>query len=156
MTRIRTFDSWKSILTLLALTLIAYLPLTHAGFIWDDDHHVYANSLLHSLGGLWRMWTQRTALPQYYPLTHTVFWIEYHLWGNNPLGYHLINVVIHAANAVLVWRILKSLKIEAAWLAALIFALHPVNVETVAWVSERKNTLSGLFYLLSLICYLRT
>ena len=143
------------VLAIFALTFLAYAPIYRAGFIWDDDKHVWQNVLLHSTDGLRRLWTVRDALPQYYPLTHTLFWIEYHLWANNPLGYHTVNVLIHALNAVLVWRILKRLDVPGALLAALLFALHPVHVETAAWISERKNTLSGLFYLLSLSCYLR-
>ncbi len=139
----------------MAATLAAYQPVWHAGFIWDDDAHVTENATLRSLNGLRRIWFERGATPQYYPVVHSSFWLEYHLWQLNPLGYHLINILLHALNAVLVWLILRRLGITGAWLAAAIFALHPVHVESVAWVTERKNVLSGFFYLSALLVYLR-
>jgi tetratricopeptide (TPR) repeat protein len=143
-------------IVMVALTVIAYFPITKAAFIWDDDQHITQNHLLLDTDGLMTMWTKLDALPQYYPLTHTFFWIEHHLWGNNPVGYHLVNVIVHAMNALLVWKILRRLVIPGAGLAAMLFALHPVNVETVAWISEGKNTFSALFYLLSFWTFLRT
>lgn len=137
------------------LTLVAYLPALGNGFIWDDDDYVTANPTLRSLGGLWRIWFEPGAVPQYYPLTFTSLWIDYHLGGLEPFGYHLVNVLLHAANAVLVWRALLRLAVPGAWLAAALFAVHPVHVESVAWVTERKNVLSGLFYLGALLSYLR-
>jgi len=142
------------ILVLIAATFVVYLPVWHAGFIWDDDAHVTQNPTLRSLDGLRRIWFELGATPQYYPLVHTSFWVEYHLWGSEPFAYHLVNVVLHALNAILVWLILRKLRIAGAWLAAMIFALHPVHVESVAWITERKNVLSGVFYLTSLLAYL--
>jgi tetratricopeptide (TPR) repeat protein len=138
---------------LVVVTLMAYQPVWHAGFIWDDDAHITPPEL-RSLGGLARIWTQLGATQQYYPLVYSVFWVEHKLWGVSPLGYHLINVLLHAFSALLLAKILRQLKIPGAWLAAALFALHPVEVESVAWVSELKNTLSGAFYLGAALAYL--
>jgi tetratricopeptide (TPR) repeat protein len=138
---------------LAVVTLIAYQPVWHAGFIWDDEAHV-TRPELRSLYGLTRIWTQLGATQQYYPLVHSVFWVEHKLWGDSPLGYHLINVLLHVCSALLLVKILRQLKIPGAWLAAALFALYPVEVESVAWVSELKNTLSGVFYLGAALAYL--
>jgi len=140
---------------LLAATLLAYQPVWHAGFIWDDDFYVTGNSTLHDLNGLRRIWFEIGAVPQYYPLVHTVFWIENHIWGLHPLGYHLVNVLLHAGAAMLLARLLLRLQIPGAWLAAFVFALHPVGVESVAWVTELKNVLSAVFYLAAALAYWR-
>lgn len=155
---------WLAAAALALATLIAYGPVYSAGFIWDDDDYVTENPQLRSLRGLGEIWTLyyepqtqrlRAYTAQYYPLTFTSFWIEHQLWGLNATGYHVVNVVLHVANALLVWLVCRRLKIPAAWLIAAVFALHPVHVESVAWITERKNTLSGLFYLLALLAYLR-
>jgi protein O-mannosyl-transferase len=138
---------------LLVATFIAYQPVWHAGFIWDDDAHVTPPAL-RSLHGLTRIWMQIGATQQYYPFVYSVFWVEDKLWGDSPLGYHLINVVLHVCSALLLVKILRQLNIPGAWLAAGLFALHPVEVESVAWVSELKNTLSGVFYLGAALAYL--
>jgi tetratricopeptide (TPR) repeat protein len=140
-------------LLLVVATFMAYLPVWHAGFIWDDDRHVTL-PILRSLHGLARIWIQLGATQQYYPLVHSVFWLEHKLWGDFPLGYHLLNVLLHAGSALLLAKILQQLKMPGAWLAAALFALHPVEVESVAWVSELKNTLSGFFYLGAALAYL--
>lgn len=144
-------------LLLLAVTFIAYLPALHAGYIWDDGAAVTNNGLLRSSHGLWQIWTDPAAIPQshYWPLVYTTFWLEYHFWGAAPLGYHFNNILLHAINAALLWLILRRSGIPGAWLAAAVFALHPVHVESVAWVVERKNVLSGFFYLLSFLAWLR-
>ncbi|HEY7090617.1 MAG TPA: tetratricopeptide repeat protein [Tepidisphaeraceae bacterium] len=136
-------------------TLLVYLPAIRGDFIWDDPEHVVNNPTLRDLGGLVEMWTRPTSLPQWYPMVHTSFWVEYHLWGPQPLGYHLVNVLFHIIASLLLWRVLVMLQVPGAWLAAAIFALHPVQVESVAWITERKNVLSAVFYLLALIWYLR-
>lgn len=141
--------------TILLVTVVAYIPAMRGGFIWDDDDYVTNNETLRSFGGLGRIWIDREVLPQWYPLVHTTFWIEYHLWGLQPFGYHLVNVLLHAVNAVLLYLILRRLEMPGAWLAAMIFALHPVCVESVAWITERKNVLSGLFYFSALLAYMR-
>ncbi|MDM7913692.1 MAG: O-GlcNAc transferase, partial [Candidatus Eisenbacteria bacterium] len=140
---------------IVAGTLLAYAPAMRAGFLWDDDDHVTENVALRSLGGLARIWLEPGATPQYYPLVHTSFWIEYHLWGTSPLGYHLVNVLLHVTVALLFGLALSRLSVPGAWWAAAFFALHPVHVETVAWITERKNLLSALFYLLALLAWLR-
>jgi tetratricopeptide (TPR) repeat protein len=149
------FPAWLIAILLVLVTILAYQPVWHAGFIWDDDDYITNNLTLHSLAGLRQIWFEPGATIQYYPLTFTTFWVEYHLWGLNPLGYHLVNVLLHACNAVLIWVILRKLRVPGAWLAAGVFALHPVGVESVAWVTERKNTLSGLFYLVSILAALK-
>jgi tetratricopeptide (TPR) repeat protein len=140
---------------LLAITVLAYLPgIFTAGFIWDDPQYIVQNPTLRNLDGLWAIWVHPTSIPQYYPLVHTTYWIEYHLWGLHPLGYHADNVLLAALAAILLWRALARLKIGGAFLAAAIFAIHPVQVESVAWATERKNVLSAVFYLLALHSYL--
>ena len=145
------------LLLLFACTALAYLPALRAGFlpIWDDGEYVLNNTLLRSGDGLRRIWLEPRATPQYYPLVHTSFWVEHRLWGLEPAGYHAVNVALHAANAALAGAVLSALAVPGAWAAAAVFALHPVHVESVAWVTERKNLLSGLFYLSSLLCLLR-
>ena len=140
---------------LILLSFVAYLPVTAAGFIWDDPAHVTENLELRTLSGLWRIWFVPGATQQYYPLVFSSFWIEYHLWQLNPLGYHVDNVLLHSFNAVLLYRIFFALKLPGAFVAAAIFAVHPVHVESVAWVTERKNVLSGFFYLLAFLAYWR-
>ena len=140
---------------LLLLVCLAYVPVVRDEFIWDDDAYVTHNGTLRSVEGLQRMWLEPLSIPQYYPLVHTTFWIEYHLWGLHPLGYHLVNVVLHAISALLLWRFLRRIGVPGAWLAAAIFAVHPVCVESVVWVTERKNVLSLVLVLSSMLAYLR-
>ena len=140
---------------ILLLTLAAYLPALKGGFVWDDDRYVSQNPTLGDLDGLRRIWFDLGANVQYYPVVFTTFWVEHQLWGQDPLGYHLLNVLFHVGGALLFWLVLVSLKVPGAWLAAAIFALHPVHVESVAWITERKNNLSMIFYLASALCYLR-
>ena len=151
--------AWKSLglgaALIVLITVVAYIPTMHGGFIWDDDVYVTDNQTLRSLDGLRKIWVEPRTQLRYYPLTYTGFWVEYHVWKLRPLGYHLVNVLVHAANAVLVWVILRRLKIPGAWVAGLVFALHPVNVATVAWITELKNTLSMLFYAGAILLYLR-
>lgn len=140
---------------IVGLVLLAYFPALDGGFVWDDPSHVSENILLRDIGGLWKIWFEPGAWLQYYPLVLTSFWVQYHVWGLNPFFYHLVNILLHAANALLLWRILIRLRIPGSWPAALVFALHPVHVESVAWISEHKNCLSGCFYLAALLCFLR-
>ncbi len=138
---------------LIASTLAAYLPALNGALLWDDNMHVTRPDL-QSLHGLWRIWFDLPATQQYYPLLHSAFWLEHRMWGDAVLGYHLTNVALHAASACLLVVILRRLSVPGAWLAGFVFALHPVCVEAVAWVSEQKSTLSGFFYLASALTYL--
>lgn len=135
--------------------MAAYYPVFSAGYIWDDDFYLTENLLLNTIGGLWRIWSEPTASPQYYPLVFTSFWIEKRLWGLNPFGYHLVNVILHAGGAFLLYRILLRLRMRGAFLVAAVFAVHPLFVESVAWVTERKNVLSGFFCLASFLSLLK-
>lgn len=140
---------------ILIAVVLVYLPAFHADFVWDDEQLVTGNLLLRSLSGFAEIWLGgRTA--DYFPITNTVFWIEHHVFGESAAGYHAINIVLHAADALLVWLVLQRLNVPGAWLAGLIFGIHPVHVESVAWISELKNVLSMFFVLLSVFCFLRT
>jgi hypothetical protein len=146
-------DAWRG-LALLFVTLAVYWPALRGDFLWDDDSHV-TKTALRSLDGLHLIWFNLGATQQYYPLLHSAFWIEAKLWGDQVLGYHLVNVVLHVVAACLLVMLCQQLKIKGAWIAGALFALHPVNVESVAWISEQKNTLSLVFYLLAAIAYLK-
>src|SRR3984893_4850191 len=139
---------------LCVLTVLVYRPAWHGGFLWDDDRYVTENHLLTAPDGLHRVWFSLDAPSQYFPLTYTVLRIERALWDLNPTGYHWINILVHAANACLVWAVLARLNVRGAWLAAAVFALHPVQVESVAWISELKNVLMGFFFLLTLLAWI--
>jgi tetratricopeptide (TPR) repeat protein len=141
-------------LAILVMVLVAYLPALHAGYLWDDEDYVVHNSNLARPDGLRRIWFEPQHTVQYYPMVHTVLRAEYSLWRLRPSGYHLVNVLLHALNSILLWRILRRLAVPGAWLVACIFGLHPVHVESVAWITEIKNLLSGFFYFLSAWAYL--
>jgi tetratricopeptide (TPR) repeat protein len=134
-------------------TMLAYLPATRCGYIWDDDVYVTQNELLSAPDGLCRIWFSLDSPSQYFPLVYTTFRVERALWGLNPAGYHWVNILLHIANALLVWRLMLRLNVPGAWLAAMIFALHPVQVESVAWITERKNVLMLSFFLLAVLSW---
>ena len=136
------------------MTLVAYYPAWHGGLLWDDDAHITRVDL-RSVEGLWRIWFDVGATQQDYPVTHSAFWVLHRLFGEATLGYHLVNISPHATAAFLAAVILRRLAVPGAVLAAFIFALHPVHVESVAWITELKNTLSGVFYLGAALAYLR-
>jgi protein O-mannosyl-transferase len=150
-----TKESWGwFVCGILILSVVAaYQSTWHAGFIWDDDLHLTRNLCIVGPLGLREIWTTGAAI--YYPLVLTNFWIQHALWGLNPLPYHLVNVAMHAGSAILLWRVLLGLEIKGAWLGAAMWALHPVQVESVAWITELKNTQSCLFYLLSTLFFLK-
>src|SRR5438874_729095 len=140
-------------LMLIAVTIFAYRPAWNGGFIWDDDAYIINNELLTAPDGLRRIWFSLDSPSQYFPLVYSTFRIEHALWGLNSTGYHWVNLLLHIANALLVWRVLARLHVPGAWLAGAIFALHPVQVESVAWITERKNVLMGFFFLLTLLAW---
>jgi tetratricopeptide (TPR) repeat protein len=140
---------------LLAILVVAvYWPALGGGFIWDDDAHV-TKPELRSAEGLGRIWFEPAATQQYYPLVHSGFWLQWWVWHDDPVGYHVVNLLLHLLSALLVWAVLRRLDVPGAGLAAAVFALHPVHVESVAWITELKNTLSAVFYLAALLSYLR-
>jgi len=144
---------WLFGLILVFAVILVYQPVWHAGFIWDDEGHVTANPCIIGPLGLKEIWT--TSAGQFFPLVLTAFWVEHALWGLNPLGYHLVNVFMHGACAVVLWRVLRGLQMPGAWLGAALWALHPVQVESVAWITEMKNTQSCVFYLLTILFFVR-
>jgi tetratricopeptide (TPR) repeat protein len=145
---------WGMSLLVFGLVLACYWPSLRGELIWNDREYV-PTPQLRSLEGLGRIWMQPGATEQYYPLLYSALWLQCRLWGEQPLGYHLVTLALHAGAAVLFALVLLRLAIPGAWLAALLFALHPVNVESVAWITEQKNTLSLVFYLAAALVYLR-
>src|SRR5215471_2293099 len=146
--------AWLGALMVSVITIFIYQPAWHGGFIWDDDRYVTNNHLLTAPDGLQRIWFSLDAPSQYFPLTYTLLRIECSLWDLNTTGYHWVSILLHVANAFLVWRILMRLNIPGAWLVAIVFALHPIQVESVAWISELKNLLMGFFFLLTLLAWI--
>ncbi len=144
---------WLRAATLFFAVFLAYQAVWQAGFVWDDDSLVTANPCIIGPLGLREIWT--TSAADICPLTLTTFWIEHALWGLRPLPFHLVNIVMQGGCALLLWRVLQNLKIRGAWLGALLWALHPVQAESVAWISELKNIQSGLFYLLTILFFLK-
>ena len=144
---------WFWALLLIAFVFIAYAQVFRAGFIWDDESHLTRNPCVIGPLGLKEIWT--TAQAVYYPLVLTTFWALHRFFGLDPLPYHLLNIFFHAASAILLWRILQVLRVHGAWLGAALWALHPVMVQSVAWVTELKNTQSCVFYLLSILFFLK-
>jgi len=145
---------WFLCLILAVVTMLAYQPAWNGGLLWDDEANI-ASPELRSLDGLRRIWFEPRATQQYYPLLYSSYWLQQRFWGDSPTGYHLVNLLLHIGCVVLVLKILRLLRIPGAELATIVFALHPVNVETVAWITERKNTLSGVFGLAATLWYLK-
>src|SRR5881275_1135236 len=154
----RLFSSRRGVfifaLVLAVVTIFAYRPAWNGGLLWDDEVYITNNELLTAPDGLRRIWFSLDSPSQYFPLVYTTFRVEHTIWGLDPTGYHWVNLLLHIANALLVWLVLARLKIPGAWLAGAIFALHPVQVESVAWITERKNVLMGFFFLLTLLAWI--
>src|SRR3984885_16303962 len=144
---------WLWAAALMLAVFAAYVPVWWAGYIWDDDVVVTNNPVVIGPKGLWEIWTSRDA--DICPLTMTTFHFEHALWGNAPLFYHLVNVLFHGGSAVLLWHVLRKLRVPGAWLGAALWALHPVQVESVAWITELKNCQSGFLFLCSILFFLR-
>jgi protein O-mannosyl-transferase len=140
-------------LLLFVVTFLTYLPAWNGLPVWDDNMHMTPPDL-RSLDGLLRIWTHSRESMQYFPLTHSIFWVEGNLWGDSTLGYHLISILLHVLSALMLVKVLRKLTIPGAWFAAAVFALHPIAVESVAWISELKNTLSGVFFFAAAATYL--
>ncbi|KAA3607502.1 MAG: hypothetical protein DWQ01_15035 [Planctomycetota bacterium] len=156
---------WAEAGLLFVLVFLAFGAGLSNGWIWDDDQYITENPALRQAGGLSSIWTDRQATPQYYPMVHSSYWLEYRIWGKEtdalgrevpaPFGYHLDNTLLHALVALLFWRVLRRLGLAGAWFAAAMFAVHPVMTESVAWVTERKNLLSAFFMLAAAWAYLK-
>ena len=155
--------TWQNILPILALGLlvvVSYLPaMLWGGFVWDDKIFVNADPI-REVSGLWQIWFSPSDISiegegHYWPLVYTTFWLEHKLWGFAPAGYHIVNVLLHLANTLLLWHLLRRLAVPGAWVVAAVFAVHPLHVESVAWIIERKDVLSGLFYLAAVLAWLR-
>ena len=136
-------------------TVLAYLPALKGGFIFDDDVFLTQNKLIKAADGLYRFWFTREA-HDYWPVTSTTLWLEWRLWGMHALGYHATNLALHIVEALLLWKLLDRLRLPGAFLAAFLFAVHPVNVASVAWITQRKNLMAMLFFLLAILFFLKT
>ena len=150
----------RETLAALALALLvaaSYGPAFLAGFVWDDEAFTEAGAV-QELSGLGHIWFSPSEIKDeghYWPLVYTTFWLEHKLWGYAPAGYHVVNVLLHLANTLLLWHIARRLPLHGAWAVAALFAVHPLHVESVAWIIERKDLLSGLFYLTAFLAWLR-
>ena len=140
------------------LVIISYLPaMLWGGFVWDDNTYIKVDPV-RDVSGLWQIWFSPSALKaegHYWPITYTTFWVEHKLWGVAPAGYHIVNVLLHLANTLLLCHLLRRLAVPGAWMVAAVFAVHPLHVESVAWIIERKDVLSGLFYLSAALAWMR-
>ena len=147
-------SGWVRCLIVIAGLVVLYSPACQSGFTWDDDEHLTQNPCIIGPQSIVDIWTTRAA--RICPLVLSTFWLEHQMWGLSPMPYHVVNVLMHAGAALLLWRVLLALRVPGAWLGALLWAVHPVQVETVAWVTEMKNTQSGLFFMTAVLFYLRT
>ena len=144
-------------LAITGLVCASYYPALWGGFVWDDV--IFSEEpVIHALSGLWSIWASPADIRNeghYWPLVYTTFWLEHKLWGLAAPGYHAVNVALHAVNSLLVWHLAGRLAVPGAWLLGAVFAVHPLHVESVAWIIERKDLLSALFYLGAVLAWLR-
>ncbi|TAM39844.1 tetratricopeptide repeat protein [bacterium] len=152
--KILRYKKFIQLLSLVILCFLIYAPSLGNGFIWDDDTNLYKNPWIQTTGGLKDIWLSNK-IYQYYPVNFTSFWLEHKLWGLNPSGYHAVNLILHILNVLLVFWVVRKLYARLAFPVALLFAVHPIQVETVAWITERKNLLSLFFFLSAILAYLR-
>ena len=136
------------IATIVLAGLWIYSPAYHGDWLWDDDQAITANPVTRGPWSFEKLWVAPPGA-DYFPLTGTVFWMEWHAFGMNPTGYHVVNIVLHILGALAFWRLLHVMKLPGAWLGGMLFAIHPACIESVAWVSELKNTLSQPLFLLA-------
>ena len=140
------------------LVVVSYLPaMLWGGFVWDDNLCIKVEPV-REVSGLWQIWFSPSAIEEekhYWPLVYTTFWLEHKLWGFAPAGYHIVNVLLHLANTLLLWHLVRRLAVPGAWMVAAVFAVHPLHVESVAWIIERKDVLSALFYLAAVLAWTR-
>ncbi|HTW95821.1 MAG TPA: hypothetical protein VMD30_13545 [Tepidisphaeraceae bacterium] len=141
---------WAGVLAL--MVVVTFFQSAVGKFVWDDDNYASA-PILSQPDALHQIWFTKGATAQWYPLTYTTFWIDNHLWHDNTIGYHLENFLLHALSAILIWRLLRRLAIPLPWLCAAIWAIHPLQAESVSWIAERKNVLSGFLFFASLWFY---
>ena len=143
--------------TLLLLIIAAFWPALFGGFVWDDNRYIVEEDQVRLVGGLADIWFMPSSLAEnhYWPVLYTSFWLEHKLWGFNPFGYRLVNILLHCLNTLLLWRLLVRYAVPGAWLGAALFAVHPVHAEVVAWIITRKDLLATLFCLLAVICWQR-
>lgn len=146
---------WIPAAVIILVTVVAYWPSLGGAFVWDDAPVIVNNPMIHGGDGIVRFWTSTTQI-DYWPVAYSTHWLEWRIFGDSPTGYRLVNLALHVTNALLVWRILDRLHVHGSWLCALVFAIHPVNVEAVAWILQRKTVLSTLLALCALLCFLRS
>jgi hypothetical protein len=149
---------WGSFV-LVVVGLAIYLPSIRGGWLWDDGKYVLHNAIVHSPDGYWQSWTTLNAVGEnlsdtYHPLSTLAEWVEWHLWGGQTLGYHLVSVALHITSALLLWRLFSRLGFAFAWVGAMLFLTHPLMVESVAWITELKNTLSLPLLLMAALTWL--
>ncbi|HBF35303.1 TPA: hypothetical protein DDW35_12150, partial [Candidatus Sumerlaeota bacterium] len=151
----RTSFYWGCLLIAVAAIVVFY-PVWFAEFTWDDVSTISVDNL-HPSGSLFRIWCKPSLaiLDDYMPLNYTTNWVEYRLWGMNPRGYHLVNLALHILNAMLLFCLLRRIKIQGALLVALLFTIHPMQVSSIAWAVQRKDLLYVSFYLLAFLGWLR-